>query len=338
MRSLPYRFLLLLLLLATVIGAVWYQWYWPAGPPAASQAPVRAVAIVPFLVRGTEEATLLGRGLPLLLAARISGNGAWRRVPPQVVAARSKAGGFSLEERGEVVSLARALGAAAAVTGEIATDRGHLVVRAAWLEPTGGPSPATFQPVEVHGHIGQLAALVDRLADSLLAGKIATDEIRIARLASVTSPENAALLAFLAGEEQFAHANYDGARRHWEEAVQADPQFALAYLRLAELQGWLGEREHSIQARQQALLLSNRLPAAERELLDLTLLAMRGEWARAHAGYRALLAQMPNEWEGWCGWADLYRMQGDTEGARQAAAHASALLPQHASIWQGPAR
>lgn len=332
MHSLPYRLLLLVLLVGVVIVAVWYQSHRPTLPPTPERH-LRALAVLPFHAAGTEEVVLLSRGLPYLLATRISGNGDWRRVSPQVVFARSKAEGFRLEEQNEIQAVARSLGAAAAVAGEITSERGDLLVRAAWLEPTDRSSTAA-PPVEIRGKLSQLVSLVDRLADTLLEGKLAPEEIRIARLAAVTSPQSTALMAFLAGEEQFARANYEGARQYWEEAVETDPQFALAYLRLAELQGWLGQWERALQARQQALLLSNRLPAAERELLDLVLLAMRGDWAKAHAGYRLLLSQMPNEWEGWCSWADVYRMQGDTDAARQAARQAAALLPQHSAIWQ----
>ncbi len=332
MALLPWRLALLLALLAVVITAVWYRSRQDA-VDGHTPAEYRVVAVAPFALAAGEDPERLAFGLPRLLAARIAGNGGWRRVAPEVVAARSGAAAPSLREPAAARSLAQRLVAQAIVVGELRMTTSTVQARAAWLsaaEPEGEPVV-----VEASGQPGKWAELVDRLADALLQNRLAPDEVRIARVGAVTSSDPDALRAFLAGEERFFRGDYRQARLLWQEAIAADPQFALAYLRLAELHRWLGERELAVQARQNALLLSNRLPVSEREWLELELLAMRGEIRKALDGYRALLALVPNDWEGWCGLADLYRLQGEAAAAREALAQATHLLPQHQALIEG---
>jgi tetratricopeptide (TPR) repeat protein len=297
---------------------------------------VSVVAVAPLRLSAGDDPEQLASGVARLLAMRIAGNGPWRRVAPEVVVARAAGALPTLADPQHARAFARELGAQAIIVGDLERKEAQgLVVRAAWIQSDEAPGEPDV--VEERGSAGALAELTDRLADALLEGRVAAEERKIARIAAVTSPDNAALLAFLRGEESFARAAYGDAERLWEEAVERDPQFALAYLRLAELQRWRGSAGKATQARQQALLLSNRLPVSEREWLELELLAMRGEWDEARRGFRALLARTPNDWEGWCGLAALARSNSEPEAARQALARAVALLPQHTALLVGGA-
>ncbi len=333
MRSLPGRFLLLLVLLAVVAVAVWWQHpgrETEAAPP--SPEAVRTVAVFPFV--GTdEESALVGRGVFHLLSHRLSGNGVWRRLAPQSLLRPAAPNVVWDIERARM--RARELGAAAFVWGSVQVRGSDVTLEGKWFEVD---APVAATAAEASGALRSLPALVDRLAEQLEARRIARDEVRIARVAAVTSDSLPALLAYVRAEDGLGAGDLATAQHELEQAIEADPQFALAYLRLAEVAAWRRQDERAAQARQNALLLSNRLPVQERAFVDLLLLRLRGQGNEAASGYEAFLRSQPYEWEAWCGLADLRWEQGDAAGALQVVERVRSLLPSDADACGARAR
>ncbi|GBD26504.1 hypothetical protein HRbin30_01836 [bacterium HR30] len=324
MRTLPARLILLLLLIAAVATAVWWRQSSERRGESASGAhteAVRTVAVFP-LTAANEESESVASGVGRLLAHRLSGNGPWRRIPGQCLrAGGSQAGAWTIEA---ARMRARELGAAAFVVGHVQLAQNQIEVEAQWFDLSDPEPRATARAT---GALRGLTAVVDRVAEQLEAGRIRPEQVRIARVAAVTSDSLPALLAFFAAEEHLELGQLGAAEEALDRAVEADPQFALAYYRLAEIAGLLGDEERAAQARQNALLLSNRLPVQERALSELLVLRLRQQLAEAEQGYRSLLGQQPSEWEAWCALGELAKLRGDLTEVRKALEQVRRIFP-----------
>lgn len=317
----------LALLVAVFLGcAGFFFWKFQAEQPAAQSyliplpANARAVAVFPFQVAQPAWRTL-GDGVAHLLSARLGGNGELRRISPHAVWSRVQRLAPQGVDANAGATIAGQLGAAAYVLGNLSLDGERLSLSATWydLTPAG---PATEAKVE--GPLEQLTDLVDKLGEQLTAGRVVADAVRIARVAVVTSQVPVALRSYLDGEAAIAAGHYDEALKALNAAVEADPQFGLAYFRLAEVASWSGTPEIAEAARQQALLLSNRLPPQERLLIDIELDEVRGQRDSARQRYRDLLSRAPDEWEAWL---RLGEIDEDRGAARQSFEKARALVP-----------
>ncbi|MCX8071820.1 MAG: hypothetical protein N3C12_05145 [Candidatus Binatia bacterium] len=323
MRTLPSRFLLLLVLIGVVAGAVMWQRIREqnaSSSPSVREA-VRTVAVFP-LVPADDESRAVASGTALLLAHRLSGNGPWRRIPGQCLLPAT--GAPVVWDAHTARQRALELGAAAFVLGRVRVAQGQVEAEVQWYDVT---DPVPRAAARASGALRRLAGVVDRLAEELEAGRVATEQIRIARVAAVTSDSFPALLAYFRAEEHLQEGNLPAAEEQLDSAVAEDPQFALAYYRLAEVARRLGHSERAAQARQNALLLSNRLPVQERTLSDLLVLRLRQQTAEAEQGYRELVQQQPSEWEAWCALAELAKRRGEVARSEEALRRVRQLLP-----------
>ncbi|GIW45948.1 MAG: hypothetical protein KatS3mg077_3230 [Candidatus Binatia bacterium] len=327
MRTLPGRFLLLLVLLGAVVLAVWWQQRaadTEQSKSGGSEGGVRLVAVFP-LVAEDDASREVAAGIGRLLGHRLSGNGPWRRIPSQCLRRPGAAADAWTPEAAR--ERARELGATAFVLGKARVAEGRLEAEVRWY-PIAGASPEAT--ARVHDSLQKLASVVDRLAEQLEAGRVEPERIRIARVAAVTSDSLPALLAYFRAEDRLERGELSAAETELDRAIEEDPQFALAYYRLAEVAARQGHRERAVQSRQNALLLSNRLPVQERALADLLVLRLRRQTAEAEQGYRGIVRDQPSEWEAWCALAELAEERGDHQRAREALQQAAGLLPSQA--------
>jgi len=123
--------------------------------------------------------------------------------------------------------------------------------------------------------------LVDQLSiealQAILGGK-AGDLPRV-ELARVTTASLPALKAYLEGEVLFRKADWMGALSAYQEAVEADSTFALAWRRVAESIGWLLPEDRPggrVEAAYEAARWSARLPERESVLVLATRAYSRG--------------------------------------------------------------
>jgi tetratricopeptide (TPR) repeat protein len=272
----------------------------------------------------------LGDGVVHLLSARLGGNGELRRISPHTVLSRARSQSQGSLDGAAAASLARDLGASSFVSGSLVLAGDELQISAAWHEVDGTDPPVEHR---VQGGSQDLAELIDQLGERLTTGRVSADDVHIARVAAVTSQSPAALQSYLDAEAALTAADYAEAMRHFEAAIQHDPQFALAYFRLSEIARWRSLEETAAAARQQALLLSNRLPMQERLLLDIELDELRGDLESARRRYRELLAVAPDEWEAWL---RLAQITPDPSAAGEALGRVQALLPHHTGLTPGP--
>jgi Tfp pilus assembly protein PilF len=140
--------------------------------------------------------------------------------------------------RDTVVRLAERLGAERVVIGSIVGGPARLVVRASVLRVAGG---GVIGDAVAEGSADSITALVDQLAMKLLTSQAGEDE----PLGSHTTTSLRALRAYLAAQAAFRANDYTAALRHYEDAVERDPNFALAALRLGLAADRLGDRARS---------------------------------------------------------------------------------------------
>src|SRR3984957_1419773 len=101
-----------------------------------------------------------------------------------------------------------------------------------------------------------------------------------------------------------------------QDAVKEDPQFALAYSRLAETNAALGRDGDAEQASRKALDLSQQLPEAERYLIQANHARVMKDNKKAIEAYENLAKSSPDITEVQFALAGLYSDKGDFDGAR----------------------
>ena len=101
-----------------------------------------------------------------------------------------------------------------------------------------------------------------------------------------------------------------------QDAVKADPQFAMAYSRLAETNAALGHDGDAEQASRRAIDLSQQLPEAERYLIEANHARIVKDNTKAIHAYENLAKSAPDNTDVEFALANLYSDKGDFDSAR----------------------
>jgi DNA-binding SARP family transcriptional activator len=229
--SRPWRLTAALILMLAILAAVVTLNRGRRSAPAVAQPQLRQkVVVAPFRVAGASSSLrYLRNGIVELLSTRLADDTAARAVDAGAVLGAWDGAGFTTTAavpRDSVVKLAARLGAERVVIGSVVGSPSHLILRASVVAV---PSAEVSGEAIVEGPADSISTLIDGLAAKLLVSQAGEDE----RLASYTTASLRALRAYLAGQAAFRQDDYEGAVRHYEAALQLDPTFALAALRLA---------------------------------------------------------------------------------------------------------
>lgn len=296
-------------LLAVVIGfAAW----WRAGdrtlpvgqgaghPDAsvASELEGRRLAVFPFRVRGDETARELDymeAGLPSLLVTALDGAAGLRTVDPRSTGVRSAVEGGVGSVEAAAADAAGDLGADLYVLGDAVAVSSRVRLTATLHATADGRDPSR---VSVEGSVGELLALVDRLATRMLAAVEPGVNPRLARRAADLSSLSA-VEAYLEGERNFRSARFAAASEAYHRAVARDSTFGLAHHRLSVTSEWMGSDEMALTAAESAVRHGSGLARRDRRLLEAHLTSLRGEAAEAESLYRSILETYPHDLEAW---------------------------------------
>ena len=166
----------------------------------------------------------------------------------------------------------------------------------------------------------QLLASVDKLAADLRQ-KLSTDPKVLNDLkAHAVRPTTASVDALRAYEAGVA-LERDGkdldAQQQFQTATTADPNFALAYARLADAYSNLGHDDLAQTASRRALELSDTLPAQERYLIEADNARINNNTQKAIDAYQQLASADPSDTDAQFALAGLYEQQGDYKRAKQ---------------------
>jgi DNA-binding SARP family transcriptional activator/TolB-like protein len=232
------------------------------------------IAVLPFSLQGAG-LDVWREGAIDLIGANLDGAAGLRAIDSRTLLARWRETVRDGEEPDLTVSLkvARRTGARYALVGSAVALGRDLRLTANIYDLAGGKSLGQAQ---VQGSPDSVYMLVDQLSIEALQailGEKAGDLPRV-ELARVTTASLPALKAYLEGEILFRKADFAGAQAAYQEAVEADSTFALAWRRVAESRGWSraegrppGWGAAMREAAQEAARWSGRLPERESVLV-----------------------------------------------------------------------
>ena len=268
-RTDPWRLTAAVILIPAVLLAAVTLIRGPGSAPPVAQPQLRQkVVVAPFRVAGaTSSLGYLRDGIVELLSTRLADDTTARAVDAGAVLGAWESAGFKTAAavpRDSVVQLAARLGAERVVIGSVVGTPSRLILRATVFAV---PSADVHGEAMVEGPADSISALIDGLAAKLLVSQAGEDE----GLTSYTTASLRALRVYLAGQAAFRRDDYEGAVRHYETALELDPRFALAALRLAIAADRLNDDEK--RRRGVALAWTSREELSERDLALLVALA-----------------------------------------------------------------
>ena len=294
------------LLLAAGIGYLALRSGGSSPDAALAEAAGPGIAILPFDVRGAEHGSMR-EGMVDLLSTNLDGAGGLRAIDSRTVLAewRERVTGDETPALATALQVASATGARYAILGNVIPigDDMRVLVDVHDLE-TG----QQLGSEQVEGSPDSIFGLVDDLSIRLLT-LILEDEEDLPRieLAGITTHSLPALKSFLEGEVLYRRSDFDRAIPAYEQAVETDSTFALAYRRLSAAHGWVegGESPLVTEYLELADRYAERLPPREAELLEISL-AMARSHPRATEFARAATERYPDDPEAWYLLGDTY--------------------------------
>jgi eukaryotic-like serine/threonine-protein kinase len=176
-------------------------------------------------------------------------------------------------------------------------------------------------PVKAQALIKDLPTAIDSLADSVrknlsLSANVVEELKAQAFKPNSTSVE--ALREFDAGSALMRAGKYVDALKHLQAATNEDPQFALAFSRLADAQSELGFQSDAEQSSSRATDLAHnqKLPLAETYLINASNARIMKDNKKALEAYENLLKSSPGDVDVQYELGDLYLQNGEYDKAR----------------------
>ncbi|HKT59977.1 MAG TPA: protein kinase [Gemmatimonadales bacterium] len=269
--------------------------WWVLRPKPVPAAAANHLAVLPFAVHGGGRLDFLAQGMVDLLSRNLDGAGDIRSVNGATVLAAAHAdGGVADLEEGR--RLARRLGAGLYVLGSVSAIGNQVRIEASLYD--GAPAqPAMVSQASASGDTTQLFELVDRLAADLMARQGRGVGSRLLQTAATTTQSLPALKAYLEAEGQLRRGVRDSALAGFQQAVQLDSTFALAYYRQAVAAAWTRRIGLIRPSTERAVRLADRLSERDRRLLQSFAALADGKPDDAESGYRGILQDYPDDLE-----------------------------------------
>jgi len=257
------------------------------------------IAVLPFAVRGDPRYAYLGEGMVDLLGTKLDGAGDVRIVDSRALL-RFVARGDQSES--EPRRLAEQFGAARYLTGSILEVGGRLQVSAS-LYRLDGSVLASVQAVAPSE--SELFELVDELARQILGAISISGGTRLTQLATLTTDSLDALKGYLRGERELRAGRYFDAMDGFQQAVDADSSFALAYYRLAAAAAGCALPDFARETADRAFQHRERLGPHDQLVLRAQRAWLHGAVSEAESLYNTITGTYPDDLEAWFHLGDL---------------------------------
>jgi eukaryotic-like serine/threonine-protein kinase len=169
------------------------------------------------------------------------------------------------------------------------------------------------------GNQNDITAPVNQMADLIRQNLAISSDVQKELKASSfqpTSKSPAALSAYMQGVQLRRQGKNLEAVKLFQTAVQNDPDFALAYSRLAETNSALGYDSQAEQASRKAVELDSQLPLAEKLLIEANHARVMKDNKKAIETYEKLAASLPGDSDVQFTLGNLYFDTSDAEKAR----------------------
>ena len=295
-----------LLILVFVLLPVDVSWRFGAAAPGTAR-----VAVLPFDVEGSPEVGYLSDGLVYLLAVGLDGEEV-RAVDPHALLRETGEGPGRRYDPAAAAELAGRFDAEFFVLGNVVGDEGRMRITAA-VYARDGRTPVARATATGSGQ--DVLGLVDQLSAQILTSWRGPAASRVARVAAITTDSLPALKAYLHGERLLRRGEFDAALAAFQEAVQRDTTFALAFYRMSLAGSWAFRGEVASRAAERALRFVDRLPEQERLLLSAHSAYRAGAPAEAERLARRFTALYPEDGEGWYRLGEALLHMGPLGGA-----------------------
>jgi len=166
----------------------------------------------------------------------------------------------------------------------------------------------------------EIPGAIDRLAESIRQ-KLALPENVLKELKASSFQPSSKSIAALRDYDQGIALQRDGrnldAQKQFEAAAKEDPNFALAFSRLAQVDSSLGYDSEAEQSARKAVGLSQDLPEAEKYLISAIRSQVTKNYPEAIKAYETLAKASPDNSDVQSALASLYQDSGDLVKARE---------------------
>jgi len=305
-----------------IIGVVAYR-HWPAPTtstkPAAAM-PSIALAVFPFRnASGDPKLDWLGTGLGDMLTNDIGQSATLRTVSQgrisQVVHDLRIKPDTSLDA-GTIERLSEFTNADIVVWGEYVRIGEQLRIDATLANRKNGRQVPLKADAANEKEIFKTVDLLAKAIRDNLA--LSTSEVQELQSSALKPSSNSieALRSYDQGLQLQRLGEYQGAMEAFKSSIDHDPQFALAYSRLADIYETLGHDDQAQIYSLKAVDLSQNLTQQERYLIRATHAKLLKEYPKAIEAYEALAKVSPGNTDILFALARLYEESGDLEKAR----------------------
>jgi len=275
-----------------------FVWVQPRSAMGDVAPGASVIAVLPFTTEGSK-VEVLGEGMVDLLSRNLNQLGVIRTVDPRTVLIRwnERAQDGRLPPEA-AYQLGREVGAGSILWGNV-LEVGNSVRMDAELVDVDGLELAR---ADVAGPADDVLNLVDSLSVGLVRDIWrATRPIPSVDLSTITSGDLTALRYFLDGERFYRASQWDSAVAYFSAAVEADSNFALAYVRLSYTAGWAAGtpeiRALEQRAAVKAVELVDRLPGRTQSLVRALGLWVSGGREAAVDTLRTMVSRYPDDLE-----------------------------------------
>ncbi len=304
-------------------------------PPAAADAPVATLAILPFTnATGAAELDWLRTGLPEMLVTDISQSRYVRPVSGERVRKVMADLGIAENTRFDESALNAVSERAPAQTvvfGQYVESGGTLRIDLTLRKAGSGvPTPlhAEAPAAEIFQIVDRITGLIKRELD------LDPDELRADTdrpVAEVTSSSLSALRSYQSGLAELRQGENQAAIQLLQEATSLDGNFAMAYAKLADAYLNAGEMREAeaASARAESLSETAPLPLAERYQIHATAAAVKNDLETAAKSYAELSKLYPQDPDILLSLAGMYEGLGKLPEAIDAYSRVAAMAPDY---------
>ena len=286
---------------AAVLIALLAWWLIPGGSGSASSGPdINTIAVFPFTINGDESLQYLDEGMISLLGTKLDGTDDLKTVDKTALIGLVDTRVEGVVTPDAAFNIATDLNAGSFILGSVTKLASQIQ-----LDATLYSSRDTIRvQVMSEGEDGMPSAL-DELAIGLVTNRLTEGgSSQLRSVAAVTTENFAALKAFLEAEKLFREGDEDAAYEAYQQAVEADSTFSLAWYRMSKAIRWgggefstSGQMKARRDALDKAMRHQDKMPSNYRTLIDAADAFEKGDVTRAQDLYRRQLERYPNQIE-----------------------------------------
>lgn len=250
------------------------------------------VAVLPFSVAGPDEIQYVGTAFTRSISAKLELVDVIRTVDARAL--RTQLGEAEVDPTSGAQA-ARALGATHFVLGDVVAAGDSLEVITTLYDRDGDQ----VVTLEHRGTNDELLTLTERISAELMAERDDLPNAHLTRAAATGTTSVAAMRAYVEGEQALAARDFSRAADAFRLAVATDPEFALAYYRLAHTYNWLNDRAREYEALEEALSRRDSLSPRNITLVEAGREYLRGHYAEALRQLELHVRSYPTDVAAW---------------------------------------